>query len=183
MAAMATDAAAFGPVGEARGSQPIAGYGLLADCNSAALVARDGSIDWLCLPRYDSESVFGRILDPDAGHWSIRPAAAFTSERRYLPGTLVIETTFTTDTGTAKVTDALVFAEAQRGHDLGFQAPHELLRGVDGVTGGVELVFELAPRTEDGLVRPLFRMEGDGGGPFGGPKPITGPAGGAVASG
>src|SRR5213592_4181259 len=102
---------------------PIGDYGLLADCNSAALVARDGSIDWLCLPRFDSESVFGRILDPSAGHWSIRPVGAFTSERRYLPGTLVIETTFTTDNGTVKLTDALVFVEGQRGHDLGYDAP------------------------------------------------------------
>src|SRR5437667_6322178 len=109
MAAMATDAAAFGPVGEARGSQPIAGYGLLADCNTAALVARDGSIDWLCLPRYDSPSVLGRLLGEDAGHWSIRPAGDFTSERRYLPGTLVLETTFTTNTGSVRITDALVF--------------------------------------------------------------------------
>ena len=54
-------------------SQPVANYGLLADCNSAALVDRDGSIDWLCLPRYDSDAVFARLLDPDAGHWSIRP--------------------------------------------------------------------------------------------------------------
>jgi len=163
---------AYGPAGEARGSQPIAGYGLLADCNSAALVARDGSIDWLCLPRYDSESVFGRILDPSAGHWSIHPAGAFTSERRYLPGTLVVETIFTTDTGTAKLTDALVFAEGQRGHDLGYDAPHELVRSVEGISGEVELVFELAPRTEYGLVRPLFRMEGDGGRTFGGPNRI-----------
>src|SRR5437867_11642987 len=125
MAAMATDATAYGLAGEPRGSQPIADYALLADCNSAALVARDGSIDWLCLPRYDSESVFGRILDPEAGHWSIRPSAAFTSERRYLPGTLVLETTFTTGTGVVKLTDAMVFAEGQRGHDLGFDAPHE----------------------------------------------------------
>jgi alpha,alpha-trehalase len=156
-----------------RGWQAIAEYGLLADCNSAALVARDGSIDWLCMPRYDSPSVFGRILDPDAGHWSVRPAGAFTSERRYLPGTLVIETTFTTDTGTVKVTDALVFAEGQRGHDLGYDAPHELLRSVEGMFGEVELLFELAPRTEYGLVRPLFRMEGDGGRTFGGPNRIT----------
>jgi GH15 family glucan-1,4-alpha-glucosidase len=157
---------------EVRGSQPIADYGLLADCNTAALVACDGSIDWLCMPRYDSASVFGRILDPGAGHWSIRPAGAFASERRYLPGTLVVETTFTTETGTVKLTDALAFAEGQRGHDLGYDAPHELLRSVEGVSGEVELVFELAPRTEYGLVRPLFRMEGDGGRTFGGPNRI-----------
>src|SRR6266508_462683 len=173
MAVAAADAPSFGPAAEPRGSQPIAGYGLLADCNSAALVARDGSIDWLCLPRYDSGSVFGRILDPEAGHWSIRPAGAFTSERRYLPGTLVVETMFTTDGGTVKVTDALVFAEGQRGHDLGFDAPHELVRSVEGLSGEVELVFELAPRTEYGLVRPLFRMEGDGGRTFGGPNRIA----------
>jgi GH15 family glucan-1,4-alpha-glucosidase len=162
---------------EERGAQPIADYGLLADCNSAALVARDGSIDWLCLPRYDSPSVFGRILDPAAGHWSITPTSAFTSERRYLPGTLVIETTFTTDTGVARITDALVFAQGQRGHDLGYDAPHELLRHVEGISGSVELRFELAPRTEYGLVRPLFRMEGDGGRTFGGPNRIRARAG------
>jgi GH15 family glucan-1,4-alpha-glucosidase len=172
MAATTTSATTYGPRDEARGSQPIAEYGLLADCNSAALVARDGSIDWLCVPRYDSPSVFGRILDPSAGHWSIRPAGAFTSERRYLPGTLVVETTFTTETGTAKLTDALAFAEGQRGHDLGYDAPHELLRSIEGVSGEVELVCELAPRTEYGLVRPLFRMEGDGGRTFGGPNRI-----------
>src|SRR5438045_2305183 len=138
---MAATADAFAAVGEARGSQPIAEYGLLADCNSAALVARDGSIDWLCLPRYDSPSVLGRILDPAAGHWSITPSAAFTSERRYVPGTLVIETTFTTDTGVARITDALVFAEGQRGHELGYDAPHELGRHVEGISGSVDLRF------------------------------------------
>jgi GH15 family glucan-1,4-alpha-glucosidase len=172
MAATTASATAYGPAGSARGSQPIADYGLLADCNSAALVARDGSIDWLCVPRYDSGSVFGRILDPSAGHWSIRPDGAFTSERRYLPGTLVVETVFTTDSGVVKLTDALLFAEGQRGHDLGYDAPHELVRSVEGVSGEVELLFELAPRTEYGLVRPLFRLEGDGGRTFGGPNRI-----------
>jgi GH15 family glucan-1,4-alpha-glucosidase len=163
----------YGPAGEERGSQPIADYGLLADCNSAALVALDGSIDWLCYPRYDSGSVFARILDPDGGHWSIRPVAAFTSERRYLPGTLVIETTFTTETGVVTLTDAMAFAEGQRRHDLGFEAPHEVLRNVEGVSGEVGLVLELAPRTEYGLVRPLFRMDGDGGRTFGGPNRVA----------
>src|SRR5438874_182991 len=137
MAATARGAATYGPAGEARGSQPIAAYGLLADCSSAALVALDGSIDWLCLPRYDSPSVFAGILDPAAGHWSIRPAGAFTSERRYLPGTLVVETTFTTETGVVRLTDALVFREGQRGHALGVDAPHELVRSVEGVSGEV----------------------------------------------
>jgi alpha,alpha-trehalase len=148
-------------------SQPVANYGLMADCNSAALVDRDGSIDWLCLPRYDSDAIFARILDADGGHWSIRPAGSYTSERRYLPGTLVVETTFNTDTGTVKLTDAMVFAEGQRGHDLGYDAPHQVVRSVDGVSGEVELVLELAPRPEYGLVKPLIRLEGDGARTFG----------------
>jgi hypothetical protein len=148
-------------------SQPIANYGLLADCNSAALVTREGSIDWLCLPRYDSDAVFARILDPDAGHWSIRPTGEFKSERRYLPGTLVVETTFITNTGTVKLTDAMVFAEGQRGHDLGYDAPHELVRSVEGVSGEVELVLELAPRPEYGLIKPLIRVEDGGARTFG----------------
>ena len=90
----------------ASGYQPIADYGLLADCTSSALVDRDGSIDWLCMPHYDSPAVFARILDPNAGHWSIAPVGPSTSERRYLPGTLVIETTFTTATGSVRLIDA-----------------------------------------------------------------------------
>jgi GH15 family glucan-1,4-alpha-glucosidase len=79
--------------------RPIADYGLLSDCNSAALVDRDGSISWLCLPRYDSPALFARILDPSAGHWSIAPVESYRGERRYLPGTLVLETIFATETG------------------------------------------------------------------------------------
>jgi alpha,alpha-trehalase len=175
--ATTANARSFALFGAARASQPVADYGLIADCNSAALVALDGSIDWLCIPRYDSASVFGRLLDPDAGHWSIRPASEFRSERRYIPGTLVIETTFATDTGAVRLTDALVFAAGQRGHDLGYDAPHELLRSIEGIAGAVELVFELAPRPEYGLVRPLFRKEGAGGRTFGGPNRITVSAG------
>jgi alpha,alpha-trehalase len=149
------------------GSQPIANYGLLADSNSAALVDRGGSIDWLCLPRYDSDAIFARLLDPDAGHWSIRPAGAYTANRRYLPGTLVIETTFTTDAGQVRLTDAMAFAEGQRGHDLGFDAPHELLRSVEGISGTVDMQLELAPRPQYGLVKPLIRLEDGGARTFG----------------
>src|SRR3712207_6115069 len=139
--ATATDTGAF---------KPVADYGLMADCNSSALVDRAGSIDWLCQPRYDSDAIFARVLDPEAGHWSIRPAGSFTTERHYVPGTLVIETTFTTDTGTVRLRDAMAFRQGQRGHDLGFDAPHEVVRGVEGVAGEVELTMELAPRPEYG---------------------------------
>src|ERR671927_1138191 len=155
------------PGGDAGAFTPIAEYGLLADCNSSALVDRAGSIDWLCLPRYDSDALFARLLDPDAGHWSIRPAGDFTSERRYLPGTLVIETTFTTDTGTVRLRDAMAFAEGQRGHDLGYDAPHEVLRAVEAVDGEVAMVMELAPRPEYGLIMPLVRLEDGGARTFG----------------
>src|SRR5919201_4743358 len=96
-----------------------------------------------------------------------RDAGAFTSERRYVPGTLVIETTFTTDTGTVRMRDAMAFAEGQRGHDLGYDAPHEVLRDVEGVAGEVELVLELAPRPEYGLIMPLIRLQDGGARTFG----------------
>src|ERR1700694_1738907 len=162
---------------ELEGLQPIASYGLLADCNSAALVDREGSIGWLCLPRYDSPAVFAQILDPTGGHWWIRPTTDFQTERRYLPGTLVIETTFTTATGTVRLTDAMAFAEGQRAHELGMVAPHLLLRLVEGVAGELELHSELAPRPEYGLVKPLFRATETGGRTFGGPNPIVFSAG------
>jgi GH15 family glucan-1,4-alpha-glucosidase len=168
-AAMQPAAAA---AGERGAFKPIGEYGLLADCNSAALVARDGSIDWLCLPRYDSDAIFARILDPDGGHWSIRPAADHHVERRYVPGSLVIETTFTTATGVVRVRDAMAFTPGQRGHDLGHDAPHEVLRSVEGLSGSVELVMDLVPRPEYGLVRPLIRVVEGGARTFGGPNRI-----------
>jgi alpha,alpha-trehalase len=161
--------------------QPIADYGMVTDCNSAALVDRRGSIDWLCMPRYDSDAVFARLLDPDAGHWSITPADSFTSERRYLPGTLVLETTFTTETGSVKLTDALAFRKGQRDHEIGLRSPHEVLRLVEGISGSVELELELAPRPEYGLVHPLLRQTGDGGRTFGGPNQIAVNAGAPVS--
>ena len=77
-------------------SLPIGEYALLSDCRSAALVSRDGSVDWLCFPRFDGPSVFCRLLDPAGGHFAIRPAGEFQVSRRYVDQTLVLETTFTT---------------------------------------------------------------------------------------
>jgi GH15 family glucan-1,4-alpha-glucosidase len=165
---MATSAPVPGLVGT-----PIGDFGLVSDCNSAALLDREGTVEWLCLPRFDRPAIFAGILDADAGRWSLRPAGTFRTERRYLPGTLVLETTFHTKGGVVRLVDALAFAEGQRGHALGLEAPHELLRLVEGVQGAVEMEMALSPRPEYGLVRPLFRETADGGKTFGGPNRIS----------
>ncbi|MEU4427639.1 glycoside hydrolase family 15 protein [Actinoplanes sp. NPDC024001] len=135
---------------------PIAAHALVSDCHSAALITADGSVDWLCCPRFDSPSVFGRLLDPDAGHWSIRPAGKYVSSRRYLDRTLVLETTFRTPAGTVTVTDALAMGPDNRGHDLGTRVPHLLIRSVAGVSGEVDVEVGYRPRPEYGLLRPLL---------------------------
>jgi hypothetical protein len=81
----------------------IADYGLISDCHSGALVSREGSIDWLCLPRFDAPSVFGRLLDDDAGHFSIRPRVRSETTRRYVEESMVLETTFETVEGSLVV--------------------------------------------------------------------------------
>jgi hypothetical protein len=141
---------------------PIAPHPLLSDCHSAALVTADGSVDWLCFPRFDSPSIFGRLLDDAAGHWSIRPAGAYTASRRYLDRTLVLETSFRTQGGTVLVTDALATGAGSRGHALGRGAPHLLIRSVACVGGPVEVEMSYAPRPEYGLLRPLL-SQADGG--------------------
>ncbi len=69
----------------AAATRPISDYALLSDCHSAALISGEGSIDWLCFTRFDAPSVFARLLDPAAGHWSLRPAGHVEVMRRYLP--------------------------------------------------------------------------------------------------
>ncbi len=148
------------PGSTARPVASIADYGFLSDCHSAALVDLAGSIDWWCVPRFDSASVLGRLLDPDAGHWSLRPTADFTSERQYLEDSLVLRTVFHTAGGEVAVTDALALAPGARGHDIGLRSPHVLLRRVEGLTGAVSMVSELAPRMEYGRTEPrLSRLE------------------------
>ena len=147
---------------------PIADYALLSDRHSAALVSRDGSIDWLCFPRFDSPSIFGRLLGDEAGHWSIRATSATQVTRRYLDRTMVLETTFRTPTGTVAITDALAMGDGNRGHELGKGAPHLLLRRATCVEGEVELSLEYVPRPEYGLVHPLLDAVDGGVAAFGG---------------
>jgi GH15 family glucan-1,4-alpha-glucosidase len=141
---------------------PIADYALLSDRHSAALVSRDGSIDWLCFPRFDSPSIFGRLLGDAAGHWSIRATGGVQVMRRYLDRTMVLETTFRTPKGTFVLTDALSMGDGNRGHELGTGAPHLLLRRATCVAGEVELSVDYIPRPEYGLNHPLLEAV-DGG--------------------
>ncbi|MDQ0849864.1 GH15 family glucan-1,4-alpha-glucosidase [Arthrobacter sp. B3I9] len=136
-------------------SEPIADYALLSDCCSAALVSAAGSVDWLCFPRFDSPSVFGRILGRDAGFWSVRPVGDHTSTRRYLGSTLVLETTHTAPGGVLTVTDALVLGDGKRGHDLGADSPGTLLRQVACTEGSVDVEIVISARPGYALAPPL----------------------------
>jgi alpha,alpha-trehalase len=143
-------------------SVPIADYALLSDRHSAALVSRDGSVDWLCCPRFDSSSVFGRLLGEEAGYWSIGAVGTTGTARRYLDRTMVLETTIRTATGVLLLVDALAMGLGNRGHTLGIDAPHLLLRRVSCIDGEVTVELDFAPRTEYGLIDPLI-MAVDGG--------------------
>jgi len=152
---------------------PIADYGFLSDCQSAALVDRHGSIDWWCVPRFDSPSVFGRLLDVDAGHWAIRPVGEFDLERFYLPDSLVLRSVFRTAGGEVTLTDAAALSPGARGHDLGLRSPHTLLRRVEGVSGTVELEVDFAPRMEYGRTEPHLSPVDYGVVARGGPAQLT----------
>ena len=134
---------------------PIADYGLIGECHTAALVSRGGSIDWCCLPRLDSGSYFGRLVDWEKGGFcSVHPAGeGWTSTRRYVDGTLVLETTFTdADGNEARLTDCFAMREGGR------HAPyHQILRVVDGVRGRMRLETRIAPRYDYGSLKPWIR--------------------------
>ncbi|WP_066941942.1 glycoside hydrolase family 15 protein [Microtetraspora fusca] len=137
-------------------TRAISDYALLSDCRSAALVSSDGSVDWLCSPRFDSPAIFARLLDENAGHWCVGPACPAEITRRYLDDTLVVETTFRTATGIAVLRDTLALGRRERGHALGAASPSALLREVTCVEGQVPITVDFAPRPEFGLIRPLM---------------------------
>lgn len=136
--------------------RPIADYALVSDCHSAALVSRQGSIDWLCFPRFDSPSVFARLLDVDGGHWSVTVPEANRVTRRYLDGTMILETVHEVPGGSIRVTDGMAVGPDEQGHQLGTRSPGLVLRRVECVSGTATVELEFAPRPEYGLVEPLL---------------------------
>lgn len=123
----------------------ISDYALLSDRWTAALVDRGGSVDWYCPERFDSPSVFARLLDDKGGHWSIRPAGEYEVERAYLEDTMVLRTEFLTPGGRVALTDALAFGSGERGHEIGLRSPYLFLRRVEGLEGEVEMELRFVP--------------------------------------
>jgi len=130
----------------------IEDYALIGDTRTSALVGRDGSIDWLCLPRFDSGACFAALLgDERHGRWRIAPAGEITRvERRYRPGTLVLETDFETADGAVRITDCMPRSESAT----------EVARVVEGLRGTVAMRLELALRFDYGRVVPWVRRLG-----------------------
>ena len=131
----------------------IEDYAIIGNCETAALVGRDGSIDWLCLPRFDSESCFSKLLGDDKnGRWLLAPKEVTSIKRRYLPGTLVLETTFANDGGSVRVLD---FMPPMQGHPT-------IVRIVESVEGSVEMTAELVVRFDSGTTVPWVNHHDDG---------------------
>ncbi len=136
------------------GSAPIEDYALLGDLHTAALLGRDGSIDWLCLPRFDSPACFAALLhDESAGYWRLAPAAGGPATRRgYRGDTLIVDSEWDTDGGTVRITDFM----PPRGKVA------DVVRIVEGVSGRVQMRMDLAIRFDYGSVVPWVRRS-DGG--------------------
>jgi alpha,alpha-trehalase len=167
----------------------IGDLALLSDCQGSALVSRAGSVDWACLPHFDSASVFTRLLDATAGGWALAPVDEPRESRRaYLEGTMVLRTEHINDQGRVAVYDALALGPDEHGHQIGKASPHILVRVAEGLDGEVDMHCEVQPRPEYGLTVPVWASQSGGWRSRGGPvnlvlsseEPLH-PDGGAVA--
>jgi GH15 family glucan-1,4-alpha-glucosidase len=150
---------------------PIAEYAFLSDCETVALVAPSGAVEWMCLPRVDSPSVFGAMLDRDAGHFRLSPdGMQVPTARRYLPGTMVLETSWGTGKGWIVVRDVLLIGnwhhQSDRSHThrrapTDYDADHVLLRTVRCVNGEVQLLLDCEPKFNYGREPARWRYSGE----------------------
>jgi GH15 family glucan-1,4-alpha-glucosidase len=143
---------------------PIGDYALIGDCRSASLVSRDGSVDWYCLPRFDSPALFAALLDRErGGHFRIAPTAAYRTRRRYLAETAVLETTFETATGAVQVTDFMPLPGGETIWPDFADIPHpRLVRLVRCLSGEVELLVAFEPRPDYGRQAAVLEARMDG---------------------
>jgi GH15 family glucan-1,4-alpha-glucosidase len=128
----------------------IGDYGIIGDCRSAALISRSGSLDWLCWPWFDSPSIFAAILDTErGGFWRIAPTDSHTINRRYVPGTNVLETEFHASNGTLRLTDCMPVYDEQ--YERTHQIPdREVLRRIECLNGEIKVRLVFAPRPKYG---------------------------------
>ena len=135
---------------------PIGDYGLLGDMHSCALVSKSGSIDWCCWPRFDSPSVFGRLLDWEkGGHFQLAPRGVQSVSRRYLPGTNVLQTTFETDSGSVQLIDFMPVhphSRPEQPREVGTR--QQIVRILECTSGSADVVLECHPRFDYGTIVP-----------------------------
>ena len=141
---------------------PIADYGLISDMHSCALVSRAGSVDWCCFPHFDSAAVFGRILDwRKGGYFRLAPRGVRSVSRRYLPGTNVLETTFQTDTGVARLTDFMpVHPHSRPDQPREVGCRQQVARILECTSGSVRFDLECRPRFDYGTIVPHAVLDG-----------------------
>ena len=150
----------------------IEDYAFLSDCEVCALIAPSGNVEWMCLPRMDGPSVFAAILDRDAGRFRLGPAGVTVpAGRRYLPGTMLLETTWDTPTGWAVVRDVLLIGpwrhresrwSTHRRVPTDHEAESVLLRTVRCLSGAIDFVLECEPAFDYGRKRGAWHYTGEG---------------------
>ena len=159
-----------GPISHAR-AVPIGDYGFLSDGEVSALVAPGGAVDWMCVPRFDSPSAFGAILGRRAGTFRVAPVdITVPADRRYLPGTMILETSWATATGWIVVCDALLIGPWHHQDDRSltyrrtpndYEAEHILLRTIRCVSGEVQTIMDCEPALDYGRAHVRWEYTGE----------------------